>query len=227
MIGTEKEKVTNMVIGWCHEHLGTDSDQKRFFEIGLDQRAFLEQLYSQTLEYQKLNRRGAFPFEYFEALIIISASIQKEKKATTMLELGSALGLSAISLAIANPEAKVISVDKNEKALELAKANAKQAGAEKQIEFVNARFEEFLSQQTSQFDLIFFDGFAPEYKLFLQMESVLKPRGILVSANMDLFIKDKQGFATTDTQNCHDRLCNPDFYKGYLLFDDTVLAVKL
>lgn len=78
--------------------------------------------------------------------------------AQSMLELGTSLGMGSISMALANPENQVITVEGCKNTLLVAKKNFTPFGI-KNIEAHNAVFKDFLSDLSEQkFDIIFVDG---------------------------------------------------------------------
>lgn len=81
-------------------------------------------------------------------------------KPTTVLELGTSLGISSMYLAAANSKTKVTTVEGCPNVSKVAKVNFDKIGL-KNIELVNAQFDVFLPEylkRTDQLDFVFFDG---------------------------------------------------------------------
>ncbi|TXB65377.1 class I SAM-dependent methyltransferase [Vicingus serpentipes] len=81
-------------------------------------------------------------------------------KPTTVLELGTSLGISSMYLATANSKTKVTTVEGCPNVTKVAKVNFDKIGL-KNIELVNAQFDVFLPEylkRTGELDFVFFDG---------------------------------------------------------------------
>jgi predicted O-methyltransferase YrrM len=78
-------------------------------------------------------------------------------KPTHILELGTNLGIGTIHLSIGNPDAQIISVDADKNLLSLAQENLNIVSC-KNVQLINATFNDFLKTNTQIFDLIFIDG---------------------------------------------------------------------
>lgn len=173
----------------------------------------LQILFEETLQYQQKNRRGAFPYQHYSLLGILCHLKQPKR----ILELGTAMGLSAITMALAMTEARLDTVDKNDEITNIAREKAKEAGVLERINFIHSTFKDVLPELKQEYDLIFFDGFAPDLELFMQFESKLKPDGLMVSANLTL---------GRDSEACIERMKDPELYQHFFYFDDTGIAVK-
>ncbi|MEA2050347.1 MAG: peptide chain release factor N(5)-glutamine methyltransferase [Campylobacterota bacterium] len=73
-------------------------------------------------------------------------------KNPTIVEIGTGSGIISIMLALLVPNIKIIAVDINDKALELAKRNAKKHNVESQIRFINSDLYENIEEDI-EFDL--------------------------------------------------------------------------
>lgn len=80
---------------------------------------------------------------------IIKSSNNKE---ISILEIGTGSGVISVMLALLNPDIKIIAVDINKKALELAKLNAIKHEVENRIEFIESNLYENVSN--NYFDMI-------------------------------------------------------------------------
>ncbi len=79
---------------------------------------------------------------------------------STIIELGTSLGISTASLAFGNPDAQVISIEGNETVAELAEKNMHELGISN-ARIVKGYFEKTLSkilESVQTVDMVFFDG---------------------------------------------------------------------
>lgn len=85
---------------------------------------------------------------------------------STILEIGTSLGLATAALAVGNPKAKIISLEGCPNTLATANENFQNSkfqpetsGPNSNVEFVNTEFESFLKNLKPQsYDLVYFDG---------------------------------------------------------------------
>lgn len=107
----------------------------------------------------------------------------KENNVKSILELGSAIGYSAIKMASINSDIEVVTVERDLARYEVAQDNIKQANLASRIEIYHADALEF--EIDKQFDLIFIDAAKAQYiKFFERFEGNLNPNGVIVSDNL-------------------------------------------
>lgn len=125
------------------------------------------------------------------------------KKPKYILELGTAIGYSAILMASQTDEdTKIISIERNEKMYKKAKENIEKAGYSHRIEVVFADAKEIIEELDGPFDFVFLDAAKGQYKNFFdKIEAKLLPEAIVFSdnilfkgmvANDDLVIRRKK-----------------------------------
>ena len=116
--------------------------------------------------------------EYLEKLI-------KENELYEILELGSAIGYSAIRMALVNKNVKVTTIERDFDMINQARKNIIDFGLENQINLI---YEDIFNIKTNaKFDLIFIDAAKAQYiKFFNKFEPNLKENGIIVSDNLEL-----------------------------------------
>lgn len=131
-----------------------------------------------------------------ENIPIIRPSMQKLLKVLirssrpgSILEVGTALGFSAILMAGCAPcDCKITTIEKYEKRIPAAKENFKRAGLEERIEFMEgdaADVLEELADSGRKYDLIFMDAAKGQYLNFLEnVLRLLNEGGMLVSDNV-------------------------------------------
>ncbi|WAM34371.1 O-methyltransferase [Caldicellulosiruptor morganii] len=110
-------------------------------------------------EYAKKNNIPVVSREVSRLLTILTM-IKKPKR---ILELGTAIGYSTLSMHIGFPEAKIISVEMDFDMVMQAKKNIKEFNAEDKITIVGGDAKEVLQAIEGQFDMVFFDAAKAQY----------------------------------------------------------------
>ncbi|WP_087971757.1 O-methyltransferase [Oceanobacillus rekensis] len=110
------------------------------------------------------------------------------KKPDKILEVGTAIGYSALRMLEANPNASVITIEKDLQRYEQAIENINQLQKQDQIEVIHGDALEKLlelSNHDHQFDLIFIDAAKGQYSRFFELaEPMLNKNGIILSDNV-------------------------------------------
>ncbi len=108
------------------------------------------------------------------------------KKPKQILEVGTAIGFSALLMSEYGPkDCKITTIEKYEKRIPLAKENFKKAGKEDQITLLEGDATEILTQLEGQYDFIFMDAAKGQYIHFLPDILRLMPEGgLLISDNV-------------------------------------------
>ncbi len=103
-----------------------------------------------------------------------------------ILEIGTAIGYSAILFAQAlKPGGKIVTIERYDKMIELAKQNIQKAGLEDIIQVIAGDAQEVLVDITGEFDCIFIDAAKGKYLTFLpHCLRLLKTGGLLISDNV-------------------------------------------
>ncbi|BFU76949.1 peptide chain release factor N(5)-glutamine methyltransferase [Arcobacter sp. 15-2] len=124
-----------------------------------------------------------------EILVENAETILKEIKAPKVLEIGVGSGIISVMLAILIPDIEIIAVDINDKALELAKSNAKKHNVEDKITFIKSDL--FTNVPDIQFDMVVSNPpyIADDYKLPSNVK--YEPSNALFGGNIgDELLKD-------------------------------------
>ena len=113
-------------------------------------------------------------------------TILKLKKPQRVLEIGSAVGYSAILMADNLPEeSKIITVERYKKHADIAIDNIFKAGYEHKIKLIEGEAAEVLHWLDGSFDFVFLDAAKGQYIEFLpDILSLLKSGGVLFSDNI-------------------------------------------
>ena len=108
----------------------------------------------------------------------------KENNVKRVLEIGSAIGYSAIRMALVDESIKVTTIERDTSRFNEAVKNIKEFNLENQIEIINADALEYTTDK--QFDLIFIDAAKAQYiKFFEKYKTNLKQNGTIISDNLD------------------------------------------
>jgi predicted O-methyltransferase YrrM len=107
-------------------------------------------------------------------------------KPKRILEVGTAVGFSAILMAEYNPvHCKIVTIENYEKRVSIAKENFIRAGKEDQIFLLDGEASDVLSMLSEPYDLIFMDAAKGQYIHFMpEVLRLLKSGGVLVSDNV-------------------------------------------
>ena len=108
------------------------------------------------------------------------------KRPRQILEVGTAVGYSAILMSRVMPEdCHITTIEKYEKRIPAAKENFKRAGKEQCITLLEGDAEEILRTLSGPYDFIFMDAAKGQYLHWLPLLlKLLPPGGVLVSDNV-------------------------------------------
>lgn len=132
----------------------------------------------------------AYPHADGRLLGVLAAATHAKR----ILELGTALGYSALWLAQGSPAAHVDTLERDPQHVALARAAIEQAGYSNQIRVHQGEFSELLPALEPGYDLAFFDGYAPTLADLPQLHRLLRPGGLLISANQQLPGRETAGY---------------------------------
>ena len=108
----------------------------------------------------------------------------KENKVKKILEIGTAIGYSAISMALIDKNIKITTIERNKEMFSLAKKNVKDFNLEKRINIIYADALE--AEIKDKYDLIFIDAAKAQYiKFFEKYKSNLKENGAIITDNLN------------------------------------------
>lgn len=126
-------------------------------------------------------------------------------KPKRILEIGTAIGYSALRMVEANPMAMVVTIEKDEHRYQQAVRNIEKQGMDNNIQVIHGDALEILNRLPKEylFDMVFIDASKGKYKQFFELSSpLLSKNGFIVSDNV-LF----KGFVA-DPDKEHSRLQN-------------------
>ena len=108
------------------------------------------------------------------------------KKPMRILEVGTAVGFSAVLMAEYGPKnCEIVTIENYDKRIPIAKANFARAGKENQITLLEGDAAEVMPTIDQPFDLIFMDAAKGQYINFMpEVMRLLKEDGLLISDNV-------------------------------------------
>ncbi|MCE4046945.1 MULTISPECIES: O-methyltransferase [Bacillaceae] len=110
--------------------------------------------------------------------------MQQPKK---ILEIGTAIGYSALRMADALPECKIVSIERDEDRYNVALSNVETLNKSSQVHFIkgDALEVENLVQEHGPFDALFIDAAKSQYRKFFDIYSkMLSPEGVIFTDNI-------------------------------------------
>jgi caffeoyl-CoA O-methyltransferase len=114
----------------------------------------------------------------------ILSFLVKLSNAKRILEVGSFIGVSAMTMAKAlPPDGRIITIEKYSKFAGIARQNAEQNGLSEKMTVLNGDANDVIAQlpRDEPFDMIFLDGNKEKYlDLFLMLEPLLTPKGLFL-----------------------------------------------
>lgn len=116
-----------------------------------------------------------------------------------ILEIGSAIGYSAIRMAIVRDDITVTTIERDVERYNIAKNNISEFNLQKRINILNIDAFDFVSED--KYDLIFIDGAKSQYTRWFEMYSkMLAKQGIIVCDNLN-FHGHVENFDMIKTRN--------------------------
>lgn len=149
------------------------------------------------------------------------------KRPLRILEVGTAVGFSAILMAEYDPVyCEITTIENYEKRIPIARENFKRAGKEEQITLLEGDATEVLKTLEEPYDFIFMDAAKGQYIHFLpDIIRLLGEQGVLVSDNVlqDGTIIESRFVVTRRNRTIHKRM--RDYLYELTHRDDLVTAV--
>ena len=137
------------------------------------------------LEMEKYAIENNVPIIEKKSIVYIMKYI-KEHNVKSILEIGSAIGYSAILMASSTKEVTVTTIERDENRYMECLKNVKKCGMEKKI---NVVFQDALELNLSdelKYDLIFIDAAKGQYiKFFEKYKHFLNPGGVIITDNLN------------------------------------------
>jgi predicted O-methyltransferase YrrM len=134
-----------------------------------------------TLAHRAKHHCGAWPYGNGPLLGVVAAAANARR----ILELGCALGYTAMSFAHGAPKARIDTIERDPDHVRLARANFAAAGLDKRIAVHEGDFAKVLPTLEGPYDVTFFDGNAPMPALHRTLHGLLRTGGVLITANLN------------------------------------------
>lgn len=136
-------------------------------------------------EMESFAKKNDVPISQPESIRLVEVLL-KLSKAENILELGTAIGYSAIRMTKAC-DAKIVTVELSDEMADLAEENFKTAGVCDKVTLVRGDARDVVAEMTGEelFDVIFVDAAKGQYmEFFPHCERLLKKGGLLISDNV-------------------------------------------
>ena len=159
---------------------------------------------------------GTYPYDNGPLLSTLAAAANARR----ILELGTALGYTALSFAHGAPDATVDTIERDPEHVRLARENIAAAAMDHRITVHEGEFAKVLPTLDPGYDVAFFDGHTPVPALHKELRNLLRTGGTLITANLN------HG-GTADA--VHKALFDGKSWRSALIDDDgeTAISVKL
>jgi len=139
-----------------------------------------------TNAHRAAHRCGAYPYSNG----VLLASLAAAANARRILELGTALGYTALCFAHGAPEAVIDTIDHDADHVLAARENVAANDLAGHIVVHEGDFGSVMRRLDPGYDVAFFDGFTPAPPILTQLRTLLRARGLLISANLNHGGKD-------------------------------------
>ncbi len=165
------------------------------------------------------------------------ANYIKENNIKNILEIGSAIGYSAIKMALVDNDIKVTTIERDIDRYNLAVKNINDFNLTEKINIINADALEV--ELNDKYDLIFIDAAKSQYiKFFEKFEKNLKTNGVIVSDNLSFhgLVEDETKTNNRNTKQLVRKIRkyieylkeNPNYKTTfYELGDGVAISIKL
>jgi predicted O-methyltransferase YrrM len=169
-----------------------------------------------TLKHRAKHGCGAWPYDNGPLLSALAAAADARR----ILELGCALGYTALSFAHGAPKARIDTIERDPEHVRLAREHIAAASLARRITVHEGDFAKVLPTLEPGYDVAFFDGHTPVPELHKALRKLLKTGGLLITANLN------HG-GTADA--VHTALFDGKSWRSALVDEDgeTALSVKL
>ena len=177
-----------------------------------------------TIEREALDSYVPIIRKEMQSFLKLLLAMQKPKR---ILEVGTAVGFSAILMAEYDPVlCEIVTIENYEKRIPIARENFVRAGKEGQITLIEGDAAEVLKTLEEPFDMIFMDAAKGQYINFMpDILRLLKKDGVLVSDNVlqDGDIIESHFVVTRRNRTIHKRM--REYLYELTHRDDLVTAV--
>lgn len=193
------------------------------------------------LEMEEYAKEHHVPIIQFESASLIRTQILLQRP-LRLLEIGTAIGYSAIYFAKVSKELKIISLERDGEMFETALKNIQKHGLENRIEvrFGDAleQMRQMIENDEEKFDMIFIDAAKSKYRDFFKVaDRLLNNGGLIICDNVlykgmvadDTILEKKKKSIVYNLRNFMEELHQSDCYATAVLpvGDGVSLSVRL
>ena len=186
-------------------------------------------------EIKKYARKNQVPIMKDDGLDFICNYI-REHNVKRILEIGTAIGYSAIQFAKVNPDITVVTIEREIDKVIRAKQNFHDNGLEERITVLNEDAL-MLENLPGEFDLIFIDAAKAQYiKFFEKFKVNLAPDGVIISDNLSFhgMVEDFSLTKSKDTIRMLKKIkkyveflkTNPDYTTEFFTVGDGISVTR-
>jgi len=129
------------------------------------------------------DRHGCSAYPYSNGPLL--AALAGAANARRILELGTALGYTALSFASGAPDATVDTIERDPDHVQIARDNIAAAAMDNRITVHEGDFASILPTLDPGYDVAFFDGGTPVTSLHKTLRGLLRTGGTLITANLN------------------------------------------
>ena len=160
----------------------------------------------------------------------------RKNKIASILEIGSAIGYSAIKMALVNTNIKITTIERDKERYDIAVENIKKFNLEDRITIIN---DDALNiELDDKYELIFIDAAKAQYiKFFEKFDKNLIKNGVIISDNLSFhgFVEDDSKITNRNTKQLVKKirkyieyLKNNKNYKTlfYTIGDGVAISIK-
>jgi predicted O-methyltransferase YrrM len=174
------------------------------------------QVRSQTLRHRAQHGCGTYPFEDGAILGVIAAAVAPRR----VLELGCALGYTALWFAHGAKAAKIDTIERDAEHVRLGRENFSAFGVADRVTVHQGDFAGVLPKLAAGYDLAFFDGFSPTPDYLRAFQRLVRRGGVLISSNLH--------FRDAETRAYRELLFDGGAWLTAAIADgDTAMSVRL
>jgi len=134
-----------------------------------------------TVQHRAQHGCGTHPYDNGPLLSALATAVHARR----ILELGTALGYTALSFAHGARDSTVDTIERDPDHVQIARDNIAAAGFDHRITVHEGEFAKILSTLDPGYDLAFFDGGAPLTTLQTPLRNLLRTGGLLITANLN------------------------------------------
>jgi predicted O-methyltransferase YrrM len=168
-----------------------------------------------TDKHRATHKCGAYPYQNGALLAALAAACNARR----VLELGTALGYTALWFARGAPEAVIDTIDKDADHVHLAREHVDAHKLTGHIIAHQGEFGQVMRRLDPGYDIAFFDGFTPTRPVLKELRRLLRARGVLISANLTHEGAETYMAALSDTKQWQTAFLNEE--------RETALSIKV